>query len=88
MKKMKIIMVSIVIISAISIAWASKPSCSLCEYAQQYYKVGSSYVEAGIYGDNYICWNIAGNTCTYWRPDPVNQPNYYAPCRSGVYQGE
>lgn len=87
MKKVKVILITIAIVSALSIAWATRP-CDICEFSQQYYRMGGGYVEAGVYGDNYICWDIAGSTCTYYKPNPVSQPNFYLPCRSGVYQGE
>jgi hypothetical protein len=86
MKRVKIILITIAIVSAVSVAFSTRP-CVLCEYEQQYYKVGSSYFEAGIYGDNYICWNIPG-VCTYYRPNPGGLPDYYVPCRNGVYEGE
>jgi hypothetical protein len=86
MKKVKLTLISVAILGALSVAFATRP-CAPCEYAQQYYKVGNSYLEAGIYGDNYICWNIP-TTCTYYRPYPISQPNLYLACRSGLYQGE
>jgi len=82
MRKFKIILVAIVVVLAVGGAFATRP-CQSCVYAQQYVYQGGAYVPAGVFGYDYYCFNFPG-TCTYYKPDPL-QPDYYAPCRSGVY---
>ena len=55
-----------------------------CWYRPQYYQVGNSYYLAGELGVDYYC-ALSINTCTWYRPNPVTQPNYYLPCQSGTY---
>lgn len=84
MRRIKIILIAIAIVVSIGGAFAEKTRCALCETYQQYHKVGDAYVATGEYGYDYACWQVPG-TCTYYQPDPVNQPDVYLPCRSGVY---
>jgi len=59
---------------------------SVCTYSPQFYKSGSSYVPVkGVMGVDYDCWYEPIGTCTYYRPNPVWQPNYYVACKSGYY---
>ena len=83
MKKIKLILISLAIIFALGTAFATRP-CADCTYADQYYYSGGTYVYAGTFGYDYYCLNFAG-VCTYYRPNPIIMPNYYAPCRQGVY---
>jgi hypothetical protein len=85
MKKVKLALITVAIITSIGGAFASKNRCVLCEYSQQYYRFGTGYLPAGEYGYDYACWQISGSTCTYYKPDPINQPEYYVPCRGGSY---
>jgi hypothetical protein len=84
MRKVKLALIAAAVVISIGGAFASKSRCALCEGYTQFHKVNGGYVEAGEYGYDYGCWQLPG-TCTYYKPDPINQPNYYAPCRAGVY---
>jgi len=83
MKKIKLILISTAIVLAVGTAFATRP-CAACEYAQQYVYTMGAYVEAGEYGYDYACVSEPG-ICTYYKPSPILQPNYYAPCRLGSY---
>jgi len=83
MKRLKLMLVSIVIVLAIGTAFATRP-CQSCIYSDQYYYNGGFYHYAGEYGYDYHCLQIGG-TCTYYKPYPFTQPNLYLPCRAGVY---
>jgi hypothetical protein len=83
MKKIKMVLVLLAIMIAIGGSFATAP-CETCESYTQYYRDGNYYYPAGSYGDEYICEGTIG-TCTYWRPNPVLQPFYYVPCRTGYY---
>jgi hypothetical protein len=85
MNKIKLALVAIAIVTGVGGAFASKPAKDICESAPQYYYTGSTYVLAGTYGVHYACWSMPG-TCTYYKPDPINQPGLYLPCRPGVIQ--
>ena len=84
MRKIKIVFMSIAVIAAVGSALAGKPDSS-CEDFPQYYKTAFGYAPAGDFGVSYYCLNTAG-VCTYYRPNPVTQPNTYVPCRLGIYQ--
>ena len=83
MRKLKIVLITSVVLLAIGGAFATTQPKQNCVYADQYYYVSGVYYPAGTFGYDYYCFNYPG-TCTYYRPDPFN-PNYYAPCRAGVY---
>jgi hypothetical protein len=83
MKKLKIALVCLAIALALGTAYANRP-CDACMYSQQYIYTMGAYVDAGEFGYDYYCFNQPG-VCTYYRPNPIFQPNYYAPCRSGNY---
>ncbi len=72
MKKLKIILVSLAIFTAIGTAWANK--CALYEYYVQYYNFNGVYMQAGQMGVNYVCLDEAGY-CTYYKPTPFS--NFY-----------
>jgi len=55
-----------------------------CESQQQYYKWGNSYIPAGQYGVDYVCYSGVGTTCTYYLSNPFN-PNSWAPCHTGGF---
>lgn len=55
-----------------------------CVYEPQFYKLGLSFQPTGDLGVHYVCV-LCPFACTYYRPDPVLMPNYYAPCREGLY---
>jgi hypothetical protein len=82
MRKIKIVLIALAIVLAVGGAFASRP-CQSCVYAPQYYYSGGAYLYAGEFAYDYYCFNFGG-TCTYYRPY-ANQPDYYVPCRSGVY---
>jgi hypothetical protein len=83
MNKVKLAFITIAILTAVGGAFATRP-CMQCENAPQYYYTGSVYQPVGLYGEDYDCYVTAG-TCTYYKPDPIAQPNVYAPCRIGAY---
>jgi hypothetical protein len=83
MRKLKIVLITSVVLLAIGGAFATARPYVSCVYADQYVYVGGAYMPAGVYGYDYYCFDFGG-TCTYYQPDPF-QPNYYAPCRAGVY---
>jgi hypothetical protein len=85
MIRIRILLISIAIAIAVGGAFAGKSRCAACEYSPQYYYTGSNYVYAGTFGENYYCWNYQ-YVCTYYKPNPVLQPNYYAPCRTGFFE--
>jgi len=82
MKKFRLILMSLVIVIAVGGAFAStEPPCV---YQQQFYKLGFNYQPAGQMGLHYACI-LCPFACTYYRPDPVLQPDNYVPCRQGIY---
>ncbi|OQP63532.1 hypothetical protein A3860_24645 [Niastella vici] len=82
MNKIKLAFIATAILAAVGGAFATRP-CVQCEVGQQYYWNGTGYIATGEYGVDYLCGN--GGVCTYYKPDPIGQPNYYAPCRTGGY---
>jgi hypothetical protein len=83
MKRIKLVLICIAIMLALGTAFATRP-CQSCIYSDQYYFNGYTYVYAGEFGYDYYCLQFGG-TCTYYRPYPFTQPNYFLPCRTGVY---
>ena len=83
MKKLKVILMSIVILTAVSGSLAAKKA-DFCEINQQYFRLAVLYLPAGLLGIDYTCIQTGG-TCTYWRPNPAAQPNVFAPCKPGCY---
>jgi hypothetical protein len=84
MKKLKVILLTVVVSIAITGALAAKKA-AFCDTAPQYYKNGDSYIPAGELGVNYTCITQVPATCTYWRPNPVMQPTTYQPCKWGCF---
>jgi hypothetical protein len=82
MSKLKLALILTAIGIGIGGAFATKEA-ALCEAQTQYYKYGTTYFPAGIYGYDYVCLSAAGN-CTYYLTDPYN-PNSFAPCRMGQF---
>lgn len=83
MKKMKFF-VYLAAIVAVTSAFATRQD-SPCYFSTQYYWDGVSYQLAGIYGQDFDCDYEPSITCTYYRPNPVTQPNSYAACRLGLF---
>lgn len=82
MKKFRLILMSLVIVLAVGGAFGStEPPCV---YEQQFYRLGLGFAPAGQLGVQYACI-LCPFACTYYRPDPVLQPNNYFPCRQGIY---
>jgi len=77
---------SVAIVVAVCSAFITKVTDPLCEDCTQYYLSGDNYYFAGEFGVNYDCdeFNQA-TTCSYYKPNPAGQPNYYAPGRLGTY---
>lgn len=117
MRKIKIAMITLVVILAISTAYSEGPgiykkswrdaisltkakadptrdltaaevkACD-CTQFQQYYEclaIPRTWCEVnGEFGNGYTCeWCC--DVCTYYKPFPDSHPNYYSPCRNGVY---
>lgn len=80
MKKMKIVFVSIAIVSGIGAALANRVKAP-CEYTTQYRLYNGSYVLAGTYGLDYYCVGSLG-VCTWYKPWPTSD---WTPCRTGTY---
>lgn len=88
-------MLSVVIILAIGGAYAATQSqwitvtlpdgktkkCD-CTELQQYFRWGNNtYLEVGPF---YNCIGTVG-VCTYYKPNPVQYPNFYQLCQQGAY---
>lgn len=86
MNKIKMAFIAIAILAAMGGAFATRP-CLECSYSPQYVWNGSMYVQVGQYGVDYTCY-ITGGICTFYRPNPMAQPNVYAPCHEGAYTAE
>ena len=84
MKRLKIALMATAISLSLGGAVTVAQTTSGCELAPQYYLVANTYQPAGMYGYNYFCLQ-SSTICTWYRPNPVSQPNYYAPCRIGFY---
>jgi hypothetical protein len=84
MKRLKLVFIALALVAGVGGALASRPDPG-CEYAQQYYYNGTGYVPVpGEFGVGWICEWAPSNTCTYYKPHPM-QPNYVA-CRSGFFR--
>jgi hypothetical protein len=84
MKKVKIAGLAIALVGIIYATYGAKQNPP-CWYQQQFYKVGSSYIPVfGSLGVEYDC-SASTSVCTYYRPNPVTQPNTYVPCHTGIY---
>ena len=85
MRKIRIFLMSAAVFIAVSTALAGKNRFD-CVDSPQFYKTSAGgYSPAGEFGVDYFCWNTAG-VCTYYRPNPIGQPNTYLPCRLGTFQ--
>lgn len=82
MNKIKVAFVALAMLTGIGGAFATH--CTQCDNSVQYMWNGVGYIEVGEYGVNYDCF-IGSGTCTYYKPDPVGQPNSYSPCHQGGY---
>jgi hypothetical protein len=82
MKKFRVILMSFIILIAVGGAFATTDPP--CVYQQQFYRSGFGFYPAGTEGVHYACV-LCPFACTYYRPDPVLQPNNYVPCKSGLY---
>ena len=83
MRRIKVAFISTAIVLGLGSAYAGRP-CDACTYADQYIYSGGTYVPAGTFGYDYYCLDFGG-VCTFYKPNPITQPNTYAPCRFGVY---
>ena len=85
MKKAKIVFMATAIFLGVGGAFASKIRVKTdCSADTQYYLSGSNYFQAGGYGITYYC-DQAPFICTYYKPNPISQPNTYNPCVIGEY---
>lgn len=83
MNKIKMAFIATAILAGVGGAFAMRP-CVQCEHFPQYIRSGMGYIPAGEFGLDFDCL-IAGGICTYYKPDPLGQPNTYAPCHTGAY---
>jgi hypothetical protein len=83
MNKIKLAFIATAILAGVGGAFAMKP-CVQCEHFPQYMRVGTVYVPIGEFGVDYDCM-VSGGICTWYKPDPLGQPNTYAPCHVGSY---
>ncbi|MFL5745675.1 MAG: DUF6520 family protein [Niastella sp.] len=81
MNKIKVVFVALAMLAGVGGAFATY--CQQCENSVQYIWNGNGYVEAGVYGVDWDCVVGSGGVCTFYKPDPVGQPNNYAPCHEG-----
>ena len=79
MKKAKFGFIAMAILLSVGGAFATRAHMD-CRYAEQFYKVGSSYVPAGVEGTNYICETSPASSCTY-----IQVGNNYQLCETGFY---
>ncbi|MGN6418724.1 MAG: DUF6520 family protein [Pseudobacter sp.] len=80
MKKMKMILLAVVIITAVTGAFAAKKKFD-CYNQQQYYRQAEGvYVATGQYGVNYYCNGAITTSCTF-----ILTPNGWEACRTGTY---
>lgn len=86
MKRIKLILIGSSIILSLGTAWATtRPTCAPCENFQQYHLYGGQYIPTGDFGFDYFCLDEYPDICTYYRPNPIFQPNTYLPCQRGLY---
>ena len=85
MKKIKLAMISMAIILAVGGAFANLKFDPACAGEEQFWRFGfNTYLPAGEMGIDYICLTDVG-VCTYYRPAPITNPNFYVPCRNGFF---
>jgi hypothetical protein len=84
MKRIKIVLNAIAITVAIAGALATR-FYTKQEDQPQYIPCNNTYLPAGEYGIDYNCFDSAGE-CTFYRPDSLNHPNQFLPCKRGRYQ--
>jgi len=86
MNKIKLAFIAIAILAAVGGAFATRP-CVTCYNNHQYIPNGAGgWQDVGLWGEDFDCTFRTGGICTYYQPDPVNQPTYYAPCHiDGAY---
>jgi hypothetical protein len=84
MKKLKVLFITTAIVLAIGSAFATRV-CDACTYSTQYVFSMGAWQDAGEIGYDYACVGTIG-FCTYYRPNPIFQPSYYAPCKEGRYE--
>jgi hypothetical protein len=80
MRKIRILFVSIAVVTAVGGAFASKEKAP-CEYMTQYFNNNGSYTMAGTYGLDYFCVGAVG-VCTWYKPWPGSD---WTPCKAGYY---
>lgn len=81
MKKMKAILMVIVVITAVSGAFAAKKKFD-CYDQQQYYLDHGIYTATGVWGINWYCLSQPTSACSYI----MTSPGVYVMCRTGIYQ--
>lgn len=81
MKKMKMVLLAVAIITAVTGAFAAKKKFDCFNQVQYRQNAPGSYFEAGQFGVNYYCVGSAG-TCTYILNPATGQ---YEACRVGIW---
>jgi len=82
MNKIKVAFIALAIFAGVGGAFAT--NCEQCENSAQYINNGTGYLRVGLYGEDWDCF-VAGGICTFYKPDPIGQPNVYAPCHEGAW---
>jgi hypothetical protein len=78
MNKIKLIIMTLAILSSIGGAFATRPHYD-CTFSTQYFWNGAAYAPAGTFGVSFICMTGL-NSCTYTLVSGV-----YTQCRVGTY---
>lgn len=81
MKKMRIALLAVAIITAVTGSFAAKKKYDCYNQIQYYQSSPGVYQQAGVWGVNYIC-NGMLTTCTYILNPATGQ---YEACRTGNY---
>jgi hypothetical protein len=80
MKRIKFLLISIAIVTALGSSFATRVKAP-CEFMTQYRLYNGSYVLAGTYGLDYLCTGTL-DVCTWYKPWPTSS---WTPCRAGTY---
>ncbi|MBO9635962.1 MAG: hypothetical protein J7578_22860 [Chitinophagaceae bacterium] len=81
MKKMKLVLLTVAIVTAVTGAFAAKKKFDCFNQTQYKVTTPGNYVEAGQFGVNYYCVGAIG-TCTYIQNPVTGQ---YEACRVGIW---
>jgi hypothetical protein len=83
MKKIKLVLMTLAVIIAVGGALATT-RVTACSDRPQFYQAFGYFFPAGQYGEDYYCVQSSGY-CTWYQPNPIGNPNWYVPCRTGFF---